>query len=132
MAEPRHRLIRRREELGLTRSQVAEALHFDLTAYAKIEQGRTAKMRVGRRPALARVLKWSPAQLALALDGDDPGEANGYIVPSWLGPLAGQEQAAAEIRAFEPLVIHGLLQTADYATGVESVGPYTDHEVAEK
>jgi transcriptional regulator with XRE-family HTH domain len=134
MAQPRQRLIKRREELGLTRAQVAEALHFDLTAYAKIEQGKTAKMRVGRRPALARVLKWSPTQLALALDGFEPvvDVPNGHSVPSWLTGLGRVEQAAARICAFEPVVVHGLLQTADYATAVESVGGYSEWNLAEK
>jgi transcriptional regulator with XRE-family HTH domain len=131
MAMPRQRLTRRREELGLTRAQVAEALNYDVSAYARLEQGK-AMLRVGRRPALARTLRWTPAQLALALDGDELAVPNGHAVPPWLGHLAAQEQAAAEIRAFEPVVIHGLLQTADYATAVECVGPFSDFEVAEK
>jgi transcriptional regulator with XRE-family HTH domain len=127
----RQRLIQRREELGLTRAQVAEALRYDPSAYARLEQGRIM-LRVGRRPRLAEILRWSPAQLAIALDGDEVAAPNGHAVPAWLGHLASLEQAAAEIRAFEPIVVHGLMQTADYATAVESIGSYTDQHVAEK
>lgn len=120
----RQRLIGRREELGLTREQVAERLHCDPKTYARYERGETTP-RPGLRPRLASALEWTTADLALALndDGRLTPAPNGHAVPGWLGHLASLEQAAAAICAFEPVVVHGLLQTPGYAAAVERVGP---------
>jgi len=43
--------------------------------------------------------------------------------PVWLAQYLGMEQSATEVLAFEPIVVHGLLQTADYAAAIaRSVG----------
>jgi transcriptional regulator with XRE-family HTH domain len=39
-------------------------------------------------------------------------------VPNWLSLFVGLEQGASDLRAFEPIVVHGLLQTPEYATAV--------------
>lgn len=37
------------------------------------------------------------------------------VVPDWFGLRLGLEQSASRFRCFEPLFVHGLLQTEDYA-----------------
>lgn len=118
MGRQRQRVIDRREDLGLTRDRVAEALGIGPKSYERFELGHQM-LRVGRRPQLARLLDWTPEQLRLAVGDEDPLLPNGHAVPSWLGHLASLEQAASQLWSFEPIVVNGLLQTREYATAVE-------------
>lgn len=131
MAVGRQALIRRREELGLTQEDVAHRLGIHPKTVQRCEAGDT-KLKIGLRPRLADVLGVSSAQVALWLSDDDPQAPNGHVIPPWLGHLASLEQGAAEILAFEPVVIHALLQTERYATAVESIGRHSSRHVAEK
>jgi transcriptional regulator with XRE-family HTH domain len=47
------------------------------------------------------------------------------IVPGWYRDFMGLEQGATRIRAYQPAIVHGLLQTAEYAAAI-----YRDHELA--
>lgn len=113
----RQQLIDRRDELGLTQDGVAREAGLTENTIRRYELGLSTP-RGGDRVAYARALGWSPERLAVAL-ADEPHPVNGHSVPGWLGHLASLEQGAAELRAWESLVVHGLLQTSDYATAVE-------------
>lgn len=128
----RMRLVERREQLGLTQVEVARRAGCNVGTYRSIESGRHTP-RPGSRKALADALGWTTPQLHAALS-DDLQPVNGHEVPGWLGHLASLEQAAGRLCAFETVGVHGLLQTADYAAAVESVGPdsVSDAEVARK
>lgn len=126
----RQRLVERREQLGLTQAEVAAEALCDVGTYRRYESGRSTPRPGDRRP-LAKALRWTTTELALALN-DEAAAPNGHVVPRWLDHLASLEQAAAEIQAFEPIVVHGLLQTVDYATAVESIGSFTAAHIAEK
>jgi transcriptional regulator with XRE-family HTH domain len=56
------------------------------------------------------------------------------VVAPWLSLYVGLEQGAAEIRAYEAVVIPGLLQTPEYAAAVEraDVVPRTEAQVQER
>jgi hypothetical protein len=56
------------------------------------------------------------------------------MVPSHLTHFASCEQGASELRCSEPIVIPGLLQTADYAAAVErtSITDPTEADIAER
>jgi transcriptional regulator with XRE-family HTH domain len=116
MAVARHRLKARRERQGLTQEQLAQEVGVATSTYAEWEQG-TSTPRPGYRPRLAQQLDVTLAELAHLID--DEIELNAHAVPGWLGHLASLEQAAARIRAFETVGVHGLLQIRDYATAVE-------------
>ncbi|NUO57328.1 MAG: helix-turn-helix domain-containing protein [Hamadaea sp.] len=62
--------------------------------------------------------------LALAREANAPGWWHRYsdILPSWFQPYIGLESAASLIRNYEVQFIPGLLQTADYARAVVSLG----------
>jgi hypothetical protein len=119
-------------ELGLTQDDVAHAAGLTANSIRRYELGLSAP-RGGDRRAYADALRWTTAQLALAFT-DDPEPVNGHSVPGWLGHLASLEQAAQQIATFEPVVVHGLLQTAGYACAVEAIGPGTtsDDDIARK
>ncbi len=107
----RQRLVDRREELGLSQPDVARVTGVTGNSIRRYELGLSTP-RGGDRRAYAEALGWSPEQLAVALT-DEPQPVNGHAVPGWLSHLASLEQAAARVCAWEPLVIHGLLQTPD-------------------
>jgi transcriptional regulator with XRE-family HTH domain len=127
----RARLKARRRERGLSQEGLADALAVSLGAVKDWEQGRRSP-QAETRPALADALGVTLAELALLLG--EPPSPNGHAVPGWLGHLASLEQAAGQLWAFEPVVVHGLLQTRAYATAVERVGPspMSDDHVAQK
>jgi transcriptional regulator with XRE-family HTH domain len=130
----RQRLVERREALGLSQEQVARAVGRDVGTYRNYESGRSTPRPGDRRP-LADALEWTVAQLAYALNSDDAPPPNGQqVVPEWLTLYANLEQTAASIRTWAPWSVHALLQTADYATAVESVGPVpsTDQAIAQR
>lgn len=120
MATARQALRARREQLGLSQEEIARTLHVSTFSYRSWEAGESLP-RLGRRQDLARALSWTTAQLASALDGDRP--MNSHAVPEWLTLYASLEQAAAHIWAWQPVTVHALLQTPDYAASVERIGP---------
>lgn len=129
----RRRLIDRRNELGLTQEELAEAIGASDRTIRNYEDG-SKTPRGERRLGLERALRWTGPELTLALTDDEDRPVNGHPVPSWLGHLASLEQAAGGIATFEPVVVPGLLQTAAYACAVESngPGPVSDDAIAQK
>jgi transcriptional regulator with XRE-family HTH domain len=53
-------------------------------------------------------------------------------LPSWFRPYAEIEAVASQVRSWEPSVIHGLLQTEDYARGVLVTLPNTTEGAVEE
>lgn len=126
----RVRLRARRIERGFSQASLAEAVGVAPATVSDWEQGRRLP-HADTRPALAENLDVTRPELALLLG--EPATPNGHEVPEWLGHLASLEQAAARIWVYEPVVVHGLLQTADYATAVERSGPHRSEDyVAQK
>lgn len=130
MASARHALRQRRELQGLTQEKAAFELRIAVSTYKSWEAGRGTP-RVGFRPRIASLLDVSLAEVDAYLDGNQAVAPNGQQVPAWLGHLAALEQGASEIRAFEPIVTHGLLQTVDYSTAVERVA-FDEKEAARR
>lgn len=97
-----------RKAAGLTQSQLAEKIHFSESLISGVETGQIpaspefadacdAVLNTGG--ALRRLLDWR----------------KGQQFPSWFGKWRAREQEATELRAYEPLLIPGLLQTEAYA-----------------
>ena len=134
MARARQALRQRREQGGWTQESFAFALGVATSTYKSWERGEKTP-RVGYRPKLARLLDASLAQVEIYLDGQQMAAPDGHQVPAWLGHLASLEQGASSIWAFEPVVVHGLVQTATYAGAVERVGPASrppEEEIAQR
>lgn len=116
----RERLIDSRVELRRSRAAIATRLGRDVGTVGRWETGeQTPHPNDWGDVALAYGLTTPELAVALA----DPRPLNGHAVPGWLGVLASFEQGAGRLAAYEPVVVHGLLQTAAYAHAVESVGP---------
>jgi hypothetical protein len=75
------------------------------------------------------------AFLALAKDASKPGWWHSYddILPAWFRTAVGLEEAATLIRAYEPQVIPGLLQTESYIRAITAASfPAATPDYAER
>lgn len=135
MAVTRQALRQRRKQRGWSQEGIAHALGVAVSTYKSWESGH-ATPRDGFRPRLAKHLDVSLAQVDIYLNTDRQGTAtpDGHQVPPWLNHLASLEQGASRIWAYEPLVVQGLLQTADYAYAVLkwTLPDATDEKIARR
>ncbi len=56
--------------------------------------------------------------------GQGAGQWVVYGLPDWLRPLVSFEEDAVAMAVFEPVIIHGLLQTEQYARATHLTAPY--------
>lgn len=117
----RKRLIARRKEL--TKSQARLASDAGVTTRSIIRWEAGAEIRLDVRPKYAAGLEWPMATFNAALEADDGLALNGHVVRKRHRLFASLEQGATVLRTYQPVSIPGLLQTAAYATKVESVWP---------
>lgn len=121
------RLRKLRESAGITREDAGYAIRGSESKISRMELGRTSiKSRdVNDLLGLYGVTQDERATL-LAM----AGQANaaswwqdyGDVIPGWFIAYVGLEQSATLIRCYEVQFIPGLLQTADYARAVLSIG----------
>ncbi|PKW15379.1 helix-turn-helix domain-containing protein [Saccharopolyspora spinosa] len=123
-----------RKERGISLREVARKLTIDQSHLSKIETGK-------------RVPSVETTAMILAVLGTEPGErerildlAKNASEPNWLTvgmpgipqQLAGaveSERAASAIVYWSPMIIPGLLQTADYVRAIAMSGDLPIHEV---
>jgi transcriptional regulator with XRE-family HTH domain len=117
-------LRRLREDSNLTVAEAAEVIRATGSKISRLERGRSgAKQRdVADLLSLYGVADEARRQelLTLARQASIPDWWRQYsdIVQNWFALYVGLERAASVIRAYEVQVVHGLLQTADYARAV--------------
>jgi transcriptional regulator with XRE-family HTH domain len=97
-----------RKAAGLTQGQLAERIHFSESLIGGVETGQlpagpefaqVCDITLSTDGALRRLLDWR----------------RGQQIPSWFGRWRDKEREAIALRAYEPLVFPGLLQTEGYA-----------------
>ncbi|GAA3842543.1 helix-turn-helix transcriptional regulator [Sphaerisporangium flaviroseum] len=100
-----------RQVAGLTQAQMAQKIHFSESLISGIETGQlpaspefaqACDTTLSTGGALYRLLDWR----------------RGQVIPSWFGRWRDKEQVATTLRAYEPILIPGLLQTPEYASEV--------------
>ncbi|MEU3985134.1 helix-turn-helix transcriptional regulator [Streptomyces sp. NPDC026672] len=132
------RLAALRSAAGMTAADAGRAIRTAATTITRME-----KAEVGLNPAkvkwLLEIYGVGPSGIQEFLDlldkASDPGWWQGFrdALPSWFGVHVSLETAAAHIHSYEPAVVHGLLQTEDYARGVLSRGlPRMDPDTLER
>jgi len=121
-------LRRLREARGITAEHAADSIRGSHSKISRMEHGRVGfkERDVSDLLTLYGVLDGEEraALLNMAKEANTPGWWHAYsdILPSWLEPYVGLEAAASIIRVYEIQVIHGLLQTEDYARALISHG----------
>lgn len=112
-----------RDEAGLHIDQIAERLRCSPSRISRIE---TARIRIspGTVHEILDVLEVHDGRrgrlVALAREAEEPGWWQQYsdVLPYELSTYIALESEATAVRLFEPLVVHGLLQTEEYARAV--------------
>lgn len=121
-------LRRLREAAHVTREQAAEAIRASDSKISRLELARTGFKPRDVTDLLALYGVSDEAEratlLAMARQANMQGWWHVYsdVIPSWLEPYLGLEQAASVIRSYEIQFVHGLLQTRDYAWAVARLG----------
>jgi transcriptional regulator with XRE-family HTH domain len=128
-------LRRLREAAGVTIDQVAEQLECSASKISRIETGQTGVTPRDVRD-MAAVYGVPPGEAELLLRFAREARQKGWwqLYGTVLtGAYVGLEAAADGIRAYEALVVPGLLQTEEYARAMIRTGrPDIDTEEAEK
>jgi len=116
-------LRRLRESAKLTCEEVAERMECSASKISRVETGRVSVSPRDVRDML-EIYGTSPDQrdslVQLARESRQKGwwHAYGDTVQPHFATYLGLESAASEIRIYEVCLIHGLLQTEDYARAV--------------
>lgn len=110
----------------------------DVAKAVGLSQGALSRMESGDRKFLPRTVKLlcyeyglteseRDALIDLAKEADQPGlwERWGESVPQWFKRYVGLEAEADWIRVWQTEIIHGLLQTEDYARAMYQAGRVT-------
>ena len=120
-------LRRLRESAKLTCEEVAERMECSASKISRVETGRVSVSPRDVRDML-EIYGTSPDQrdslVQLARESRQKGwwHAYGATVQPHFATYLGLESAASEIRIYEVCLIHGLLQTEDYARAVITAG----------
>lgn len=118
-----HELRRLRLGAGLSQQDVATEMEWSTSKQEKLETGaigvRVQDLR-GLLELFGVPVPEREPMLELCRAARERGwwHAYGTAVPPWLGSYLDFEQEATSIRTFEIHLVHGLLQTADYARAV--------------
>jgi transcriptional regulator with XRE-family HTH domain len=121
-------LQRRREATGLSREEVARQLEWSTSTLFRIETGRSRPQPGNVRTLLELYGVTGPERdglIQLTRDARKPGWWHSFrdVLPNPYEVYIGLEAGAASLRNFEPIVVPGLLQTADYARAMFRNGP---------
>jgi transcriptional regulator with XRE-family HTH domain len=131
-------LRRLRERAGMTGDEVAEEMGWSASKVSRLENAHTPPRAAEIKKLLALYSVESRSAedlLALAREAVDRGWWEGYSqsLPREYTTLIGMEAEARSIFSWAPLVVPGLLQTADYAREVtngylEKIAPVSPAE----
>lgn len=137
-------VVRRQLGIQLRKLRLAAGKSvMDVTEAGLGSKAKISRIETGKGPvkvADVRTLCWLygvDAATTDALAALTPGtqqegwweEYGDVVVPDWFGLYAGLEAAASRIRCFEPELVHGLLQTPEYATAVFGSDPRLTSDV---
>jgi transcriptional regulator with XRE-family HTH domain len=116
-------LKRLRDQSGMTADEAAKQVGISKSALSRIENAQVSVMP----PVAAKLLELYgvegsdiDALVQVAREARKRGWWQAYddVLPEWFEVYVGLEAEAAEIMTFQPQLIPGLLQTADYARAV--------------
>jgi transcriptional regulator with XRE-family HTH domain len=113
-----------RDRYGFKLEEVADRLGIAASTLSRIETGK-APTKTAYLTALLNLYQVSDsAACQVLLDMAREGHRKGWwsvyddVLPSGMGMYVGLEAEATGLRSYEAMVVHGLLQTAQYAGAV--------------
>ncbi|MGV9319011.1 helix-turn-helix domain-containing protein [Streptomyces sp. NPDC003660] len=118
-----------REAVGLSSGQAATLLGGSASKVSRIESGTTSPKErdLLRFFAMYRISSLEEQenlrQLAAAAHRPAWWQPWSAVTPKYLQAVVSFEDMASRVRSFEPLYLHGLLQTPDYARAMIGRGP---------
>ncbi|MFE6859844.1 helix-turn-helix domain-containing protein [Nocardia sp. NPDC057668] len=131
------RLLREeRSATGMNLEQAAALVQWSRPTLSRLERGETARIRLTDVLALCEAYGMSAETTAVARGYAEQVPAktwwHGYgdLIPVWANVYVGLESSATVLTIFQPLVMHGLLQTTDYARSLDRLF-FRDHTEAE-
>jgi Domain of unknown function (DUF5753)/Helix-turn-helix domain len=113
-----------REKAGLSYDQAADAIYSSAWTVRRMERAEGGLKPLTVKGLLLAYGITDPGEidafLALARQASKPGWWHSYddVLPPWFRIAIGLEESADLIRAYEPQVIPGLLQTGGYARAI--------------
>jgi|HubBroStandDraft_1064217.scaffolds.fasta_scaffold127624_3 hypothetical protein len=113
-----------REKAGLSYDQAADAIYSSAWTVRRMERAEGGLKPLTVKGLLHAYGITDPGEidtfLTLARQANKPGWWHSYddVLPPWFRTAIGLEESASLIRAYEPQVIPGLLQTGDYARAI--------------
>jgi transcriptional regulator with XRE-family HTH domain len=121
-------LVGRREAAGLSRDEAARRLEWSTSTIFRIETGRSRPQPRSVRDLLDLYGVTGAERdglIQLAREARQPGWWHSFrdVLSNPYEVYIGLETGAVSIRNFEPLLVPGLLQTADYARAMIRGGP---------
>jgi transcriptional regulator with XRE-family HTH domain len=132
------RLRQLRLDAGKSMDDVGETGLASKAKLSRLESGKSP-IKIADVWALCRLYRASEettealAALAPGTQQDDWWQTYSEgVVPDWFGLYAGLEAAASSLRCYEPELVHGLLQTPEYARGVIATDQSLSAEVVEQ
>jgi len=128
-----------REKAGLSHQQAADAIYASEWTIRRIEAGKGALKPLNIKSLLVTYgvtdVREIDAFLGLARDASRPGWWHSYsdVLPDWFKVAVGLEESASLIRAYEPQVVPGLLQTQAYVRAITAASfPSEQEEESER
>ena len=128
-----------REKAGLTFQQAANAIYSSEWTIRRMERAEGGLKPLTLKSLLVAYgvtdVREIDAFLALARDASRPGwwHSYGYALPDWFKVAIGLEESASVIRAYEPQVVPGLLQTEAYVRAITAASfPSENQEDSER
>ena len=128
-----------REKAGLSYQQAADAIYASEWTLRRIEAGKGALKPLNIKSLLVTYgvtdVREIDAFLGLARDASRPGWWHSYgdALPDWFKVAVGLEESASLIRAYEPQVVPGLLQTEAYVRAITAASfPSEQEEESER
>lgn len=113
-----------REKAGMSREQAAQAIDSSESTIRQMERAEGGLEPLTVKSLLMAYGVSDPGEidafLALSRDASKPGWWHSYddVLPSWFRAAVGLEESASLIRAYEPQVVPGLLQTEGYIRAI--------------
>ena len=123
-----------REKAGLSYQQAADSIYASEWTLRRIEAGKGALKPLNIKSLLITYgvtdVREIDAFLGLARDASRPGWWHSYgdALPEWFKVAVGLEESASLIRAYEPQVVPGLLQTEAYVRAITAASFPSEQE----